>query len=81
MSQLTLYNLRNRERKNSKNINNGGETRNLEGDTVNNSPKEFLHLVHNSLENSDSELINDFELIEVRNISALPFNGPEDLRT
>lgn len=45
---------------------------------MDNSPKEFLHSVHNSLENYDSELINDVGLIEVRNISALPFNGPEE---
>lgn len=54
-------------------MNDGGETRNLEGDTVNNSPKEFLHLVHNS----KSEQVKDVRPSDVENIIDLPLKASE----
>lgn len=65
MSQLAPYNLRKKGTKNYKNINDGGETRNLEGDTVNNSP------------GAKSELVKYDRPNDVENISGLPLKSRE----
>lgn len=78
MSQLTPYNLRKRERRNYKNINNGSESLSLEGDTVSNSPKHCLNSIHNSLDSSGSEAVENVDQTEVRNVSPLPFEGAVD---